>query len=102
MIRLKQIGVEVGRIVRFGIVGVVAAAVYFGLALAIAVAGAGPVVATIVGHVITALISYFGHLQFSFAVEADHSTFVIRFVFVALVSLALNVATTWTMTSVFG
>ena len=100
MTSVKQIGIEIGRIVRFGAVGVAAALVYFCATIGLVLAGAAPLAATLIGHGLAALTSYFGHQQYSFAVAADHRTYGVRFAVVTLATVALNIAITWLFTSV--
>jgi putative flippase GtrA len=67
---------EIGRVARFGIVGVFATIVYVCASfLAIDVLALSPVVGSIVGQAASAAVSYFGHAMYSFRVEIDHKTF---------------------------
>ena len=87
---------ELLRAGRFGLVGVTSAAAYFFVSsMFVAIDFAGPVGATTVGQAASALISYFGHLHFSFAVEPDHHRFFWRFLTAALAMFLLNVGLTW-------
>jgi putative flippase GtrA len=100
---IRQLTIEVGRIIRFGIVGVGAALVYAAVtALAVESGVASPVVASVAGHLVAGLISYFGHLHFSFAVNPDHQVFAWRFVVIALITIAMNVGVTFLLTTVLG
>jgi putative flippase GtrA len=90
------------RLVRFGFVGASVAACYAAITFSIVRSGlGGPMTATIFGHIIAAILSYFGHMYFSFAVNPDHRIFLGRFAVVAGLTFALNVALTWLLTSVF-
>jgi putative flippase GtrA len=64
--RSKVVG-EVARVARFVLVGMLAAAVYFLASVAmVEIAGLRPVVASVVGQVCSAFVSYFGHAIYSF------------------------------------
>jgi len=93
--------IELGRIIRFGIVGIAATVIYAVVsaagnqALAIT-----PVFASIIGQVTSAGVSYFGHLLFSFQVKANHQSYLWRFVIIAAVTFALNCGVTWLIADV--
>jgi len=94
--------VEAGRIVRFGLVGVLATLCFAGVTYLVAEAGvAAPVLAVIVGNSVAAVVAYFGHLHFSFAVKPNHSAYVRRFAMTTALSFLVTVGTTWLMTEVF-
>jgi putative flippase GtrA len=61
-----------------------------------------PVPASILGQGISAAVSYFGHLWFSFQVKTNHRTFLWRFLVIAAVTFGLNAAVTYLFTHVFG
>ena len=95
--------VEIGRLIRFGIVGTLAAMVYALLTFAVDSSGlTNAVFGTIVGHVAASFVSYFGHLHFSFAVDPDHRTFLWRFFIVAAAMFIMNITITWLFTSILG
>jgi putative flippase GtrA len=103
MLGIGDISIEFGRLMRFGIVGVLASLVYAGVTFFIVESGIGkPVVATIVGQLCAALVSYFGHQRFSFAVASTHSTFVWRFIVIFGLTFAMNISITWLFTAKFG
>jgi putative flippase GtrA len=88
---------------RFGIVGVVASLTYAGVTYVIVDSGIGkPTVATIVGQLSSALISYFGHQRFSFAVASTHKIFVWRFISIFVLTFAMNIGVTFLLTERFG
>ena len=96
---LGKIAVELGRMVRFGFVGTIAAATYAAVTFAIAeLRIADPVVASVIGYFCAALISYFGHLYYSFRVTPDHRTFLWRFAITVVVTSGMTVGCTWLMT----
>lgn len=90
---------EIGRLVRFGIVGVLASATYSAAAYFIVKAGIGtPIAATIIGQLLSAFVSYFGHQRFSFAVASTHEIFAWRFVTIFVFTIVLNVGVTYVLT----
>jgi putative flippase GtrA len=102
MALLQKAAVELGRIVRFGMTGTVAALAYTLVAFAIVEARiAGPMVAAVVGYAAAMTISYLGHLYFSFRVEPDHRVFFPRFAFTVAVTFTLTMASTWLITKVW-
>jgi putative flippase GtrA len=102
MLTIEQIGIEVGRVVRFGMVGVASAVIYFIVTVIFVKAGLAPIGATLVGFAFATCVSYFGHQQFSFAVEPNHRAFISRFAIITAASLAVNVGITWLFTEVIG
>jgi putative flippase GtrA len=103
MLDIRQLTIEVARLVRFGIVGIGAALVYAGVAALVVESGmGGPIVATVAGHLIAGFVSYFGHLRFSFAVDPDHQGFAWRFLVIAMIAFAMNIGVTFLFTSVLG
>jgi putative flippase GtrA len=101
MLTASELLVEAGRLVRFGIVGALASIVYAGVTFLIVSAGlGGPLAATIVGQMAAGVVSYIGHLRYSFAVEPDHRVFLWRFIAVAIIAFAANILTTWLLTAV--
>jgi putative flippase GtrA len=100
---MAELSVELGRVIRFGIVGVGATITYVAASLALThLFTLSPVAASIVAQVISMPVSYFGHLLYSFRVEADHRTYVARFLFTTAAAFAVNFALTWTATVLFG
>lgn len=101
--RIDRLGVEIARLVRFGVVGILSAAVYAVVTFAInALALGSPIMATICGHVAAGAISYLGHLHFSFGVPPQHRTFLSRFLLVAAATFAVNIFVTWLLVDVLG
>jgi len=100
---IRHMAAEIGRIFRFGIVGVVATLVYAGVTALVVETGVGhPIVATVVGQLAAGFVSYFGHLRFSFAVNPDHQVFAWRFLVIAVITFAMNVGVTFLLTAIFG
>jgi putative flippase GtrA len=103
MLSLAELAKEAARIARFGFVGVLATLVYAAVTSAIVEAGLGiPIAASIVGYLAAAIVSYFGHLRFSFAVEAEHEVFAWRFLVVAAAAFAANILVFYLFGTVLG
>ena len=103
MLIMQSPGIEVARLVRFGITGVTAAIVYAAVAFLLVKGGlAKPVVASIVGFLCAATVSYLGHLYFSFRVEPDHRVFLWRFLIVTAITLAMTILLTYVITALLG
>lgn len=99
--KLSALLIELGRIARFGIVGVVVTLVYVATTfIAVEFMGLAAVSASMVGQVASTSVSYFGHASFSFGVEADHRMYLWRFLIVAAVTFGLNVLVTYLFTDV--
>lgn len=95
--------VELGRLIRFGITGVVATFVYAAVTLALAEGSrTNAVTASIIGYFVSAGVSYYGHMRFSFGVGPDHKAYLWRFLAISALSLALNILVTWATTHLFG
>ena len=96
MIGVGKSLIELGRIIRFGLVGIAATLVY---AMVSAVANERlamtPVLASIIGQTASMGVSYFGHSLFSFRVKTNHQTYLWRFLIIAALTFALNGAVTW-------
>jgi putative flippase GtrA len=58
------------------------------------------VLASIIGQVASADVSYFGHFLFSFRVKANHQAYLCRFLIIAAITFALNSAVTWLIADV--
>ena len=100
---LQALGVEVGRLGRFAVVGVIVTLTYAAVALlVIETSLAGIIGASIAGHIAAAVVGYIGHLRFSFAVEPDHQTYAWRFLVLAALTFAANIGMTWLLTRVIG
>lgn len=90
---------EIGRVLRFGIVGALASATYAVVAFFIVRVGIGtPIEATIIGQLFSAIVSYFGHQRFSFAVASTHKIFAWRFMTIFAFTIVLNVGVTYVLT----
>jgi putative flippase GtrA len=101
MLHLRPLLVELGRMVRFGVVGVFATLVYVAVAgPANEVFGILPVIASLLGVTASIGVSYFGHLFFSFRVEPNHRDFLWRFLLIAALSFGLSAGATWLIANV--
>jgi putative flippase GtrA len=102
MSRFAELAVETGRIVRFGIVGLIATVTYATATfIAVEWLRIDPVPASILGQGISTPVSYFGHAWLSFQVKADHRTILWRFLVIGAVTFGLNGAVTHLFTHVF-
>ncbi len=94
---------ELGRIIRFGFVGIAATVVYVGSSFAgIEVFGVPPVAASVLGQVLSTFVSYFGHAVFSFRVEPSHQLYLMRFLLISVLTFALNIIVTWLIADALG
>ncbi len=82
---------DVGRWLRFGIVGATAAAVHMGVAVA-AVEGGGlhPQVANMLGFAVAFVVSYLGQRYFTFGSDQAHGVALVRFAVVAATGALVN------------
>lgn len=103
MISWPKLMIEFGRLLRFGVVGIFATLAYIVATmiadewlLFAAVEGAA------FGQAVSTLVSYFGHLHYSFGVKASHRVFFWRFTLISVAVLGLNLGTTWLITGGLG
>jgi putative flippase GtrA len=91
--------IEIGRLIRFSIVGITAASVYTVVSLiAVEILHLDPLLSSIIGQIASTGISYFGHSMFSFAVKTDHRTYLKRFLTIMAAAFALNIGISWLLT----
>lgn len=101
--KLSLLLTEIGRIARFGIVGIVATFVYVAATfVAVELLELAAVSASIVGQLTSTAVSYFGHALYSFRVHTDHRTYLWRFLVVAAVTFGLNGFVTYALTEIGG
>jgi len=98
---LGKLWTEIGRIFRFGLIGLAATAVYA------VVAAAGneiflvpAIAASIIGQAAATSVSYFGHSSFSFQVKTSHRDFLWRFLVISALTFGLNIIVTWLIVDV--
>lgn len=72
--------------VRYCLTGGTSLVAYVGMSNVLYYAGLHPAGCTLIAWTAAALVSYFGHIHFSYRVQADHRRMVIRF----LILLGLN------------
>jgi putative flippase GtrA len=90
---------EALRMLRFGFVGIATTLIYGAIAyLAVRGGFTGPLGAAALGYLAAFLVSYFGHMYFSFAVTPDHRTHLWRFIVLTAAMFALSLVLTWTVT----
>ena len=98
---VPDLGVEAGRILRFGLIGICATLVYaLTAAMAIEILSISPIPASVLGQAVSAGVSYLGHSIFTFRVKTDHRAFLWRFMIIAGLTLAANVTVTWLLTDI--
>jgi putative flippase GtrA len=95
----SKASLELGRLVRFGLVGVVATAVYSVVAL-LAIQGLdlSPIFGSALGCTASIAVSYYGHTLYSFRVEINHAAFLWRFLSVAAASFIIATGVMWLLT----
>jgi putative flippase GtrA len=99
--RLHDLRVEGLRLLRFGLVGIIATATYSIVTLvAIEAFDVSPVPASVLGVAASIGVSYFGHTLYSFRVTLDHATFVWRFLILAGASLLITTGLMWLLSDV--
>jgi putative flippase GtrA len=89
---------EFFRVARYSLVGVLSAFVYAAVSAA-CLLKTNIMMATIIGQVASTVVSYLGHLHFSFAVRPQHRVFLSRFLFVVGATFLVNIAVTWLFSS---
>ncbi len=96
-------GVEVARFLRFSVIGFVNFAIYASTAFTlIEFAGMSAVKASLIAQAAAILVTYLGHMSYSFRVEPKHRAYVWRFMIVIALLFAMNAAISWLLSDVFG
>jgi putative flippase GtrA len=79
------------QLMRFGIIGVLAALTHYAIVMILTNTGIQPAWANLIAFVIAFWVSYFGHRYFSFAArEVSHQQTLPRFIIVAVFGFILN------------
>lgn len=92
---------EFWKLVRFSAVGGLATAVYVAAAmLAVAIGGVSPVVGAVIGFCASFLVSYVGHLRFTFAMPGRYRDYVVKFAVSSLASFLISTFTMWAATEI--
>lgn len=100
---MSERSVLLGRVMRYGIAGLVATAIYFGsVMLLVERARVAPVPAAIVATIIVIASSYVINRTFVFDTTRAHASAFARFVAASLVGIALNAALMHVATVVLG
>lgn len=97
---LQDWHIEALRITRFGIVGLLSAAVYAAVATGLVVWTQHIILATILGQAVSTIVSYFGHLHFSFSLPPQRGIFLSRFLLLVGVAFGVNIGVTWLLSTV--
>lgn len=88
--------IEAWRLVRYGIVGVVAGIVFVGTCWLLSKnTGLGLVAVSVIGYLVAGVVSYFGHYHYSFSQEASHESSLPRFTAVVITNLIITVLVAW-------
>jgi putative flippase GtrA len=99
VLNVRNWTIETLRLVRFGLVGIIATAVYsLATLLAIEALGFSPIAGSLIGVMASSWVSYFGHALYSFKVTIDHATFLWRFLAISGASLAMSTGVMWLFT----
>ncbi|MDE2421207.1 MAG: GtrA family protein [Gammaproteobacteria bacterium] len=81
----------IGQLMRFGIIGVLAALTHYAIAITLTHRGMLPAWANLIAFVTAFWVSYFGHRYFSFdAGDVSHQQTLPRFILVAVLGFILN------------
>jgi putative flippase GtrA len=98
MLKSSEWRVEAGRVLRYGLIGLLSAVIYFGATfVGVERLGWSPVLASIFAQSLTLLPTFYGHALYSFRLTADREYFV-RFVVVVTILFLINFGITWLMT----
>lgn len=90
---------EIARIVRFGSVGLMSAALYYGIFLLINM-WTGPMAASVIAYVLSASLNYYFQSTFSFRQSAVNRGNAVRFVIMHVFCAALNTSLLWLLTEI--
>jgi len=91
-----SIAALLGRLGRFGLVGVTSAFLYAaGVSVVVGVAGEAPLTGNIVGFLLAAACSYLGHHYITWAAGGDHQRYLPRFLAQAIATYLLSAGITW-------
>ncbi len=91
MTKQKSIVETIGQLMRFGVIGVLAAITHYCIAITLTNKGMPAAWANLVAFVIAFWVSYFGHRYFSFeASDVSHQQTLPRFILVAVLGFILN------------
>lgn len=81
----------ISQLIRFGIIGVLAALSHYGIAVSLTNKGVNAAGSNLIAFIIAFWVSYFGHRYFSFnAGDVSHLQTLPRFIVVALLGFILN------------
>jgi len=97
----KCVANEFWRLTRFSIVGVVATGVYIVAAMiAVEVGGVAPVIGATIGYCASFLVSYIGHLRFTFAVPGRYRDYVLKSAVSSAAAFFLSTIVMWMATKI--
>lgn len=91
MTKQKSLAETIGQLMRFGVIGVIAAITHYGIAIYLTNSHFSAAWANLIAFVIAFWVSYFGHRYFSFdAGDVSHQQTLPRFILVAVLGFILN------------
>jgi putative flippase GtrA len=97
----KGVANEFWRLTRFSIVGAVATGVYIVAAMiAVEVGGVAPVIGATIGYCASFLVSYIGHLRFTFAAPGRYRHYFLKFSVGSAASFCLSTTVVWVCTAI--
>lgn len=85
---------EMGKILRFAIMGGIGAVLYIAITIALTSWGVRQVIASLVAQILTGVLFYLGHGLVTFGVDPSRPKTVMRFLIFAVGSLSANAALT--------
>ena len=91
---------EARRIVRYAMTGLLSTIAYVFTVILLTVNGADPILSNVIGVAIASIISYLGHLHFTFRVEKNHPKYFWRFTLVVATTLLFTAGITFLVTKV--
>ena len=92
---------EFWRLARFSAVGALATVVHISVAMvAVAEFFASPTVGSVIGFVAAFVVSYVGHLRFTFAAPGRYCDYLLKFAISSLASFLLSTGAVWVATSI--
>lgn len=87
---------------RFGLVGILATAIYLIIAVILPEYSISPTLAAAIASIVSVGFSYLGHHSFTFSKSGLHEFYLPRFLIVSTLLSAVATATTFIMTNFFG
>jgi putative flippase GtrA len=97
----KRVANEFWRLTRFSIVGVLATGVYIiATIIAVEAGGVAPIVGATIGYCASFLVSYIGHLRFTFAVPGRYRDYFLKAVVGSAAAFFVGTTVMWMATKI--